>query len=386
MVNVCPVCGSENPDDADVCQSCNIRLKAILKSKSNSTTDAEIDTLVKSILVKREVSDRGKRETKPEPLVSKKRELEIPLPQERLSEKPSEEESTFRCPTCNSKVPANAARCEKCGTLFKDEENAFHCPICNTLLPYATTVCPKCHAEFGEAHVQKPEKQMPPESAKIPEGTQVPAPTPAAKPLSEQTGKGPHPSQLIIDTTLKPAPASLPAQTPAAPAAPRAPTITPEISEEVKISFLKRYFVDILTIVSVCILIGIFAGFRMWELSDMFWIGFVVLLAVGAFLSSLIFVIINRASMEIITGDRLLHQHKYQEAIRHYDSAIKLGLNLTVAWTNKGVAYKKLRRYAEALACFNCAIQLDPKNEVAWTNKGDIYFKMGKFNDAIRCY
>ena len=381
MVKVCPVCGTENQDDAEVCQGCNIRLSSVTTSAPGAKTDTEIDELVKSILVKKE-TPKPTAETKKTPPKeeSRKTPYEIPIPEKPEVKTEVVEERTFRCPTCNAKVPASATKCPKCGTLFKYEENAFNCPVCNTLLPYSAKTCPKCHAEFEE-------EPAPEQPTKVEVSTEA-----EQKPVV--TGKAPHPSQVLVEPQPGPQAPAPPAEEHKTPPPPQQvksevrPTPQPAkiYEEEVHVSFISRFLVDILIIVSLGILAGIFLGFRMWELTDIFWYGFIILLISGVLLSALIFVLFNKTSADITQGDRLMQQRRYVEAIRYYDRAIKLGMSLGVAWTNKGVAYKKLGRYTEALSCFNRAIQIEQKNEVAWTNKGDIYFKMGRFGDAIQCY
>lgn len=382
MVKVCPVCGTENSDNAEVCTGCNIRLSSVLASESDTRTDTEIDALVKSILVRKEPRPPEKKGEKTISPQTRKRELEIPVPTQKEIKSSILEERTFRCPTCNAKVPESSTGCPKCGTLFKYEENAFNCPVCNTLLPGTAMKCPKCHAEFEEAQVTQSPPPTPPSEVSPP-----PKPTPPA-------GKTPHPSQILPspqaeqppETKLPQPVAQRPSTTQPPPTRTRTEVPHKIYEETVKVSFTTKHIVDILIICSLCILLGIFIVFRLWALTDLFWIGFTVLLISGTMLSSVVFLILNRTSNEIIAGDKHLQQRRYLEAIQHYDRAIKLGVNLTVAWTNKGVAYKKLGKYSEALTCFNRAIQIDSKNEVAWTNKGDIYFKTGNFSEAIKCY
>ncbi|MEM4160544.1 MAG: tetratricopeptide repeat protein [Thermoplasmata archaeon] len=381
MVKVCPVCGTENPDNADICNGCNIRLSSVLRTENGAKTDTEIDSLVKSILVKKESPSLEKKPEKREgqsiAAPTRKRELEIPVPVAKEAPKPEVETRFFRCPTCNAKMPETATRCTSCGTLFKYEPNAFNCPVCNTLLPGSAKTCPKCHAEFEEVVEPQPPAQ--------------PIPEPQ-KPCSPPAGKPPPPSQVIPETAplappAPPPPATIPPAPPPQQVVASRVETPPRIYEEpIHVSFFAKHFVDLFIIFSLCVLIGIFAGFRLWLFTDFFWIGLTLLLVAGVICSSVVFIILNRTSTEIIAGDKLLQQKRYLEAIQHYDRAIKLGINLTVAWTNKGVALKKLGKYSEALACFNRAIQIDPKNEVAWTNKGDIYFKTGNYTEAIKCY
>src|SRR2546428_571670 len=97
----------------------------------------------------------------------------------------------------------------------------------------------------------------------------------------------------------------------------------------------------------------------------------------------LLFRISNSA---VAQGDHLVKQGRYQEALAHYERAIRLVRRPSYAWTSRGVAMRYLGRLDEALRCHENAIRLDPENEVAWCNLGTVYFKKGLLAKALDCY
>src|SRR2546425_861020 len=88
----------------------------------------------------------------------------------------------------------------------------------------------------------------------------------------------------------------------------------------------------------------------------------------------------------VAQGDRLVKQGRYQEALAHYERAIRLVRRPSYAWTSRGVAMRYLGRIDEALRCHENAIRLDSENEVAWCNLGTVYFKKGLLAKALDCY
>jgi len=121
-------------------------------------------------------------------------------------------------------------------------------------------------------------------------------------------------------------------------------------------------------------------------------------------------------------GVELAKQHKYDEAIKCFDEAIKLKPKLEQPWFNKGFALIIHKQdYKNADRCFDEAIKLNPvyvdalinrgftlfylddlvgsidstenalkllipRLALAYNNKGIAFGKQGKYDDAIECF
>ncbi|TET90918.1 MAG: tetratricopeptide repeat protein [Methanomassiliicoccales archaeon] len=77
---------------------------------------------------------------------------------------------------------------------------------------------------------------------------------------------------------------------------------------------------------------------------------------------------------------------RYEEALEHIDTALKINPRNEVAWVNKGTAMSRLGRHKEALKCFNAAIKQNPAYEVAWNNKGNTLARLKNYDEALKCY
>jgi tetratricopeptide (TPR) repeat protein len=82
---------------------------------------------------------------------------------------------------------------------------------------------------------------------------------------------------------------------------------------------------------------------------------------------------------------------QYQRAIEDYNKAIRLQPDLALVYYNRGNTFSNLGRYQLAVEDFNEAIRRKPDNAVFYYNRGSAYFKFGKyqravedFNEAIR--
>lgn len=101
----------------------------------------------------------------------------------------------------------------------------------------------------------------------------------------------------------------------------------------------------------------------------------------------------NLAISSFNQGNALYNLHKYDDAVKAYDEAIKLDPNLAIAWSNKGNALNNLGKHEDAIEAYNEAIRIDPSLEIAksnlaiaWSNKGNILSGQEKFDDAIEAY
>jgi len=85
-------------------------------------------------------------------------------------------------------------------------------------------------------------------------------------------------------------------------------------------------------------------------------------------------------------ADEIYEQEKYDEAIKYYDMAIKIGPEFAEIWNNRGNALLKLKKYDEAIECYDKAIEINPKDADVWNGKGVALYMLKKYDEAIECY
>ena len=71
---------------------------------------------------------------------------------------------------------------------------------------------------------------------------------------------------------------------------------------------------------------------------------------------------------------------------RNIKSGRFIGQNLAIAFTNRGLAYKKKGQWEKAIADFSEAINLKPDFVFAFSNRGNAYYGKGLFDRAIKDY
>jgi tetratricopeptide (TPR) repeat protein len=82
-------------------------------------------------------------------------------------------------------------------------------------------------------------------------------------------------------------------------------------------------------------------------------------------------------------GSILFDEGKTEEAILHYNEAIRIKPNLILSYDKRGVAYAKLGRHQQAFEDFNKAILLRPDYADAYYNRGTLYHNLGRYQPAI---
>jgi Flp pilus assembly protein TadD len=82
----------------------------------------------------------------------------------------------------------------------------------------------------------------------------------------------------------------------------------------------------------------------------------------------------------------LVKNGEIEEAIEHYNKAIRLAPEYDNAYKNRGIAYTKLGRYQMAIEDYNKAIHLKPDNADVYYNRGVTYTKLGRYQMAIEDY
>jgi tetratricopeptide (TPR) repeat protein len=90
-------------------------------------------------------------------------------------------------------------------------------------------------------------------------------------------------------------------------------------------------------------------------------------------------------------GTELFNNGKIEEAMYHYNEAIRLNPNATDFYNNRGICYFALGQPQSAVEDYNKAVTLNPKYADAYYNRGVAYVKLGRnqsafddFSEAIR--
>jgi tetratricopeptide (TPR) repeat protein len=85
-------------------------------------------------------------------------------------------------------------------------------------------------------------------------------------------------------------------------------------------------------------------------------------------------------------GLALFAEGKTEEAIDHYNQAIRLQPNYAIAYNSRGQIYGYLGQYQRAIEDLNKAIRLKPNYKDAYNNRGFAYGKLGQYQLAIENY
>lgn len=284
------------------------------------------------------------------------------------------------------------------------DQTTVSCSICGHANPPDATVCGACG--FALSNLSPEEKVdailedlLDLSQAPLAEAKPEPPPAPDESEVDESAAEELFDSLLV---EIQPSPPAGPAEDQSAPDVEeirpsavatvdteRIPVIaTPAETEGRKMIRISGRMFDGVTYASVGVLLAVFIFFRMYinpfDLSAPLPIILFAAVAAGGMVAALtLFRISNSA---VAQGDRLVKQGRYQEALAHYERAIRLVRRPSYAWTSRGVAMRYLGRIDEALRCHENAIRLDPENEVAWCNLGTVYFKKGLLAKALDCY
>jgi peptidoglycan/xylan/chitin deacetylase (PgdA/CDA1 family)/uncharacterized caspase-like protein len=85
-------------------------------------------------------------------------------------------------------------------------------------------------------------------------------------------------------------------------------------------------------------------------------------------------------------GTALFREQKYDQALKEFLEAARLGPDSALAANNVGFAYYKLGRNDESVSWFQKTLKLDPSRWIAWANLGDAYAALGKKKEARGAY
>jgi protein O-mannosyl-transferase len=85
-------------------------------------------------------------------------------------------------------------------------------------------------------------------------------------------------------------------------------------------------------------------------------------------------------------GLSLFAEGKIDDAINHYNKAIRIEPDYVYAYNNRGIIYGERGQYKLAIEDFNNAIRITPAFADAYGNLGFTYDKLGQYNHAIEDY
>ena len=77
---------------------------------------------------------------------------------------------------------------------------------------------------------------------------------------------------------------------------------------------------------------------------------------------------------------------EYEKAIEYFLATIKIAPEYSVAYSNLGNVYTKLRQFDQALSAYEQAARLDPQDAETWSNAGVVFFELKQFEEAISLY
>ena len=297
---------------------------------------------------------------------------------------------------------------------------SVQCQVCGAVNPADSPSCGACGVPIGDAASKAkidallddllempapaPEDSPPPVVDEAPDVDEAVAeelfdsllveiqPRPRAAAAPEAAEAEPQAPEVEDIEEVGETPETFPAEEPQEPAAPleeveRIPVAaTPADAETGKLLGVSGRMFDLVTFGSGAALVAVFALFRMYEAPFTNPLSTALFAAIAAGGMAAALILFHLSNSEVAQGDRLVKQGRHQEALRHYERAIRMVRRPSYAWTSRGVAMKYLGRLDEALRCHENAIRLDPTNEVAWCNLGTVYFKKGELGKAIECY
>ncbi len=290
--------------------------------------------------------------------------------------------------------------------VLKEEE--VDCPLCGTSLPLGTQTCSNCDAKMSETGELIEEVSFESLAESIEDGLAELEDMAEDFALDDDLEEGLDELEEIIEEpapspaqpTPKVVPAvKRPAVKPVAKPVPKKAIEEPEIDEKTdiapgditeeevaKVSMVGMRMVDLIIIGTLGGLIAVFIIFKLYYLSNFNALNMALFFGVAIAGMLVSFLVFRISSSAVAEGDRLFKAGKYEEALAHYEKAIKLSSKPATAWTAKGVALKRLGDFGGALRCHNTAIKLNPRNEIAWCNKGDLMFRLNKYDAALECY
>ncbi len=86
------------------------------------------------------------------------------------------------------------------------------------------------------------------------------------------------------------------------------------------------------------------------------------------------------------TGNELLQQKSFTEAIVEYNRLLNINSNYFQAWTNRGYALAGLKKYEEMRESCSTATIIDPTAVYAWNCRGEALHNLQRYPEAIAAF
>jgi len=90
--------------------------------------------------------------------------------------------------------------------------------------------------------------------------------------------------------------------------------------------------------------------------------------------------------IEYFRGEIALIEESFQEAIEHFDRAIRFNPKDSESYNDKALCLAELGLDEEAIKWFDRAIEIDPRYATLYHNKGWVLNETGRHEEAIRCF
>ena len=84
-----------------------------------------------------------------------------------------------------------------------------------------------------------------------------------------------------------------------------------------------------------------------------------------------------------LLGVVLLQKELFEDALRHFDEALKINEKQPSVWSNRAMALKGLGKFDDALESIDRAIQIDSNFAESFYNKGNILAQINKLEEAV---
>ncbi|WHH60906.1 tetratricopeptide repeat protein [Petroclostridium sp. X23] len=86
------------------------------------------------------------------------------------------------------------------------------------------------------------------------------------------------------------------------------------------------------------------------------------------------------------TGYSLMQEGKYEEAIKLFQNAIKLGLQNDAALNNLSWAYYELGEYQKSFEYSEKSLAIQPNEDAEYVNYGNALYGLGKYEEALKAF
>jgi len=85
-------------------------------------------------------------------------------------------------------------------------------------------------------------------------------------------------------------------------------------------------------------------------------------------------------------ADALFLECRYEDAVKHYEQAIKSQPDCSLAWFSRGWALRRLGRYEEAVFSYDEGNKITSDDHLAWFGRGNALKKLNRYSEAITSY